>query len=364
VGALNRPVIHRKGGLRPEHLYRTAALLFLLAVLFHYLESIVHVLLMAYAAVILAVLFNALIRKVPLERKWMAGLLGLLIVAGIFALLWFGIPILADQIRALVRRIPELGALLTDVEGWLRTSTGINVNLVSSDVREFFRDAFLGTSGGGGGILAQARGLLEYLLLPVLILMGALFAVGKPNGGLLLPVLRAVPRELRPSFRRMFALLGERLLGWVEGVLLGMVAVGMLSFFGYWLVGVPNPLALAVIAGLTEAIPLLGPWIGGSIAAAVGFLESPQTGLYAALVAFAIQQIEGNLIIPWAMSRTTRVHPFVTLFSLVLFGTLFGFLGVLLSIPIVLLVGTAVQVFWVDRAIHAQRDRIEPITDR
>jgi predicted PurR-regulated permease PerM len=176
-------------------------------------------------------------------------------------------------------------------------------------------------------------------------------------------VLRAVPRDLRPSFRRFFALLGERILGWVEGVLLGMVAVGILSFVGYWVVGVPNPLALAVIAGLTEAIPLLGPWIGGSIAAAVGFLESPQTGVYAALVAFAIQQLEGYLIIPWAMSRTARVHPFVTLFALILFGKLFGFLGVLLSIPIVLLIGTAIQVFWVGRSIHTQRDRIEPVVD-
>jgi predicted PurR-regulated permease PerM len=168
-------------GFGPAHLYRTAALLFLFAVLFHYLGSIVHVLLMAYAAAILAVLFNALIRKVPFERRWMAGLLGLLIVAGIIALLWFGVPILADQIRGLVQQVPELSALLTNVETWLRANTGLNINLVSSQVREFFRDAFLSTSGGGGGILARARGVLEYLFMPLLILMGPCSRRARPT---------------------------------------------------------------------------------------------------------------------------------------------------------------------------------------
>ena len=68
--------------------------------------------------------------------------------------------------------------------------------------------------------------------------------------------------------------------------------------------------------------------------------------MYAALVAVAVQQIEGNLIIPFfVMSATARVHPFVTLLALVLFGLL----GVLFSIPIVLFIGTLSQVLWVER---------------
>jgi predicted PurR-regulated permease PerM len=349
--------------LRPEHLYKAAALLFLFAVLFHYLEPVARVLLLAYAAAIAAIILNSVVQALPGRRDWMTGLLGLVILALIGTVLWFGVPLLFSQIRDLASRVPEFGQLLADIERWLRTNTGLNVSLVSSRAREFLQQTFLSTSGGGGQLLTQARGLLEALLIPLLILFGGLYAAGKPNDRLLSPVLRAVPRDRRLAFRRVLQLLGDRILGWVRGIMLAMVAVGILSYVGYRLAGVPNPLALAVFAGLTEAIPLLGPWIGGAAAVTVGLLESPTTGLYAALVALAVQQIEGNLITPWAMSRAAEVHPFITLFALLLFGTLFGFLGILLAIPIVLLIWTLVEVLWVERAIDTDQDPIDPVVE-
>ena len=77
----------------------------------------------------------------------------------------------------------------------------------------------------------------------------------------------------------------------------------------------------------------------------------------------AIQQLESNLITPIVMAKVADVHPFVTLFAILLFGSLFGFLGVLLALPLVLLFWTFVQVLWVERAIHAGDDRIPPIVD-
>lgn len=358
----------RAGGLparelRPEHLYKMAGLLFLFAVLFHYLEPITRVLLLAYAAAIAAIILNAIVQVLPGRRDWMTGILGLVILGLIGTVLWFGIPLLFAQIRDLVSRVPEFGQLLSSIERWLRTNTGLNVSLVGPQAREFLQRTFMSTAGGGGQLLTQARGLLEALLIPLLILFGGLYAAGKPNEHLLSPILRAVPRDRRLAFRRVLQLLGDRILGWVRGILLAMVAVGILSYVGYRVAGVPNALALAVFSGLTEAIPLLGPWIGGTVAVTVGLLESPTTGLYAAMVALAVQQIEGNLITPWAMSRAAEVHPFITLFALVLFGMLFGFLGILLAIPIVLLIWTLVEVLWVERAIDTDQDPIDPVVE-
>ncbi len=80
--------------------------------------------------------------------------------------------------------------------------------------------------------------------------------------------------------------------------------------------------------------PILGPWIGGGIATLAAFLHDPSRAPWTALAALAIQQVENNLIIPWAMSRSADLHPLVTLFAVVLFGTLFGFLGVLCRSPL------------------------------
>ncbi|MEW5928805.1 MAG: AI-2E family transporter [Gemmatimonadota bacterium] len=347
--------------LRPEHLYKAIGLAFLLALLFRFFDKLTHGLLLLFAAAIFAVLLNAIVRSVPLRRKWVAAGLGVLIVGALGSLLWIGVPALVSQLRSIAAQAPEAGALLRNAEVWLRANTGLNVNLVGSDVQGFLRDAFLTTGGGGGGMLGRAGGLLEILFIPLLILFGGLFAVGKPNERLLSPVLRVVPGDLRPAFRRILELLGVRLMGWLKGTLIAMVAVGLLSVLAFYLIGVPNALLLGLVSGLTEFIPLLGPWLGGGVATVVAFLDDPQKALWTALAALAIQQIESNIITPWAMSRAAELHPFVTLFALVFFGSLFGFLGILLAIPLTIFFWTIVEVLWVERAIDTDEDRIAPV---
>ena len=344
-----------------DALYKAVGLFFLLAFFFRYFPQLSRVLLLIYAAAILAIVLNAIVRRLPGSRGWMTGLIGLLIFGGVAALFWFGIPALIAQVRSIAAQAPELEARLRALEGWIRGTTGLNIHLVGSEAEQFFREAFLTTRGSD--LVGQARGVLEVLLVPLLILFGGLFAVGRPNERLLLPILRAVPRSTRPAFRRIFELLAERIIGWMQGTLIGMLAVGLLSFALFSLIGVPNALLLGVISGLTEFVPIFGPWIGGLIATTVAFLDSPTTALWTALAALAVQQFENNLIIPWAMSRAADLHPFVTVFAVIIFGTLFGVLGVLLSIPLALLFWTAVQVLWVERAIDTDQDRIEPVVE-
>ncbi len=348
--------------LKPEHLYKAIGLAFILAILFQFLPQVFNTLLLIYAAAIVAILLNGLVQPLPLERRWTTGIIGLTIVGIVGGMLWLGVPALVSQLRDLSGRIPEFQASLREAEQWIRQATGLNIQFVGPETQEFLRSVFLDPSGGGG-MLARAQGLLGALLVPILILFGGLFAVANPNKHLLSPLLRAVPGDLRPSFRRMFELLGERIMGWLRGVLIGMLAVGVLSFALFYLIGVPNALLLGLVSGLAEAIPLLGPWIGGAFATTVAFLDDPTKGLWTAVAALAIQQLENNVIVPWAMSREANIHPFVTLFALVFFGSLFGFLGLLLSIPLVLLIWTVVEVLWVERAIDTNHDWIPDVVE-
>jgi predicted PurR-regulated permease PerM len=348
--------------VKREHVYKAAGLLFLLAIVLNFFEVFAEVLLLAYAAAILAVLFNAIVRRLPLQRKLTAAALGLVILATLGTLLWFGIPALIAQIRDLAGRAAEFEALLHGVENWLQATTGLNVSLVGPEARQLLQSMFMGGEAGTD-MLARAQSLLGIIIFPLLILFGGLYAVGKPNEQLMSPLLRTVPRDRRLAFRRAIQLLGDRILGWVQGLLMSMAGVAILSFALYSLIGVPNALLLAVISGLLETIPILGPWIGGIVAVSVALLDDPTKALWTAIAALAIQQIENNVILPFAMSHTVKIHPFVTLFALLLFGGLFGFLGVLLSIPLVLLIATIVQVFWVERAIDTDEDTIVPVVE-
>ncbi len=344
--------------LRPEHLYKAIGLFFLLAFFYRFFDQLAQGLLLLYAAVIFAILLNHLGRKLPLHRKWIAALAGLVVLGAIGAAFWFGVPALVGQLRDIAARGPEFEAQLHALEDWLRINLGVNVELVGPRAQQTMRRVF---TGSGINLVGTAQSVLGVILVPLLILFGGLFAVANPNNRLLNPVLRVVPRTSRLAWRRIFELMGVRIIGWLKGVLIGMVVVGLMSWLLFWIIGVPNALLLGVISALTEAVPLLGPWIGGTIATAVAFLDDPNKAAWAALAALAIQQFENNILIPWAMSETADIHPFVTLFALVFFGSLFGFLGVVLSIPLVILIWTLIEVLWVERALDTDEDRIAPI---
>jgi predicted PurR-regulated permease PerM len=300
-----------------------------------------------------------IVRLFPIERRIVAAGLGLSILASMGLLLWWAVPALMEQIQAFTRDAPRHQAQLEQWLAWLGERTGMSIDLFGERSQRFFRDFISGMQGEQ--FLGRAIGLLEILFLPLVILFGALFAVGKPNDRLLAPLLRAVPRDRRLAFRRLFELLALRLRGWVKGTLMAMVAVGALMTLALTVIGAPYALMIGLFAGVVEFVPLVGPWVGGAVAVALTFLDDPGKALWVILAVLAIQQIESNVITPLVMASAAKVHPFITLFALLFFGSLFGFLGILLSIPLVLLFWTMIEVLWVERAIDTDEDEIAPI---
>jgi predicted PurR-regulated permease PerM len=346
----------RTDGITPAHLYRTVALAFLLALVYRYWDQLTQVLLLGFAASILAIILNALRRRLHMKRKWLAAAVGLVVVATVVAVLAIGMPLLIEQARGVIQTGPALEEQITKWEAAIQEKTGMKVNI--PDPAQMFAG-----SAGGSNAMGKAATLLEILFIPLILFFGGLFALANPNERLLTPMMRTMPHGLRLAWYRIFQLLGERIIGWAKGTGMAMVAVGILSTAAFLVIGVPNAIALGLLNGLVEFIPLFGPWLGGLTAVLMAFLDDPQKALFTAIAALAIQQIEANLITPWSMSRNAEVHPFVTLFGLVLFGSLFGFLGILLAIPLVMLTWTVVQVLWVERAIDTDRDRIAPVVE-
>ncbi|HEX8695195.1 MAG TPA: AI-2E family transporter [Longimicrobium sp.] len=345
----------------PHHLYQAAGLLFLLALAWRFFDTLAQTFLLAYAAAILAVGLDALRRKLPaIKRRWFAAAAGLVGVALVAALLWFGAPALLRQARSVAGMGPSLEQKTREWERTIRESTGLSVDIPTPGGGQAQLPAG-GSGGSGGDVMGKAVGLAEVLFFPIVVFFGGLFALANPNHRLLTPLLRAVPPGVRPAVYRIFQLLGERLVGWLKGVAIAMVGVGVLSIVAWSLIGVPNALLLGIFNGLVEFVPLVGPWVGGAAATLVALLDDPSKAVWVALSAIAIQQVEANLITPFAMARQAEIHPFITLFALLLFGGMFGFLGLLLALPLVLLVWTVVQVLWVERALDTDRDRIAPV---
>lgn len=358
-----RPPTHpaSPAGLRPEHLYKAVGLAFLAAVVYRFFDEIFGVVLTIYAAAILGVALNIIVGFFPRQRKWVAAGLGVAVLAAITVGLWVGIPAFASQIRGLSERIPEFDELLRDWSTWLSDRTGLHIQLVGSGARAYLEGIFTGLDGGD--MLGRATGLLDFFIIPLLILVGALYAVANPNDRLLTPILRAVPRDRRLAFRRLLELLGDRLRGWVAGTLISMLAVGVLTTVALYLVGARYALLLGTINGVLEFVPIIGPWVGGALAVGITFLDNPTLAFWVFLIVVAIQQIESNLITPLVMAKAAEVHPFVTVFAIFFFSAIFGFMGIVLALPIVILLWTVIEVLWVERAIDTDEDRIEPVVE-
>jgi predicted PurR-regulated permease PerM len=145
--------------------------------------------------------------------------------------------------------------------------------------------------------------------------------------GLAGPKRRATTREILDD-------LSTKLGGYVRGVLINMVVIGVLSFSGVALLGVPYALLLGVIAGLTESIPIVGPLLGGSAAVLVASLAfGPQKALEVAVLYLVIQQIEGNTLVPYVMNRAVALHPLAIIAALVIGSALLGVPGAILAVP-------------------------------
>lgn len=146
-------------------------------------------------------------------------------------------------------------------------------------------------------------------------------------------LLKSLPTGLRGSSEKAFAEIEQRLGRWMRGELLLMLLVGVMSFLGLYLLRVDYALSLALIAGLLEIVPNIGPFVSLIPAAIVGFTHSPLTGFGVVALFILIQQVENNVLVPKVMQRAVGFNPLVTIIALLIGAKLFGLAGAILAVP-------------------------------
>lgn len=150
-------------------------------------------------------------------------------------------------------------------------------------------------------------------------------------------------KEKSKSISSLINTLEVRLGGWARGQLFLMLTIGVLSYIGLLVLGIPYALPLAILAGIFEIVPYIGPIIAAVPAIILAFSISPFLGFAVIGLTILIQQIENYLLVPKIMEKSTGVSPVIILISLAVGYRLAGVSGMIISIPVVIIIQTLIQ---------------------
>lgn len=165
-----------------------------------------------------------------------------------------------------------------------------------------------------------------------------------------------VPSDARDQFALTLSRMATMMRRLLAGRLFGMLFEGVVTAFFLWLAGVPMALLLGIITGVLAFIPNIGAFVSGVMMVSVGFSAGTDTGIWAIIIYFGVQNFDGYVVIPMVAKRTVDLPPALTLSSQILASTLFGVLGLALADPIVAMIKVALE----SEAERAARASAEP----
>jgi predicted PurR-regulated permease PerM len=142
-----------------------------------------------------------------------------------------------------------------------------------------------------------------------------------------------VPQDQRESIGELILAMETKVGFFIVGQGFLCLIVGILAFLAYVIIGLPNALVLALMAGVLEAVPMVGPLLGAIPAALAALSIAPEKLVWVIVATVVIQQLENSLLVPRVMRKAVGVNPFVTLLALFAFSSLFGIAGALMAIP-------------------------------
>jgi predicted PurR-regulated permease PerM len=147
-------------------------------------------------------------------------------------------------------------------------------------------------------------------------------------------LLLLVPKGQRESISELISAMETKVGFYIAGQGVLCLAIGIMALVAYLIIGLPNALVLALVAGVLEAVPMIGPLLGAIPAAVIALSIAPSKLVWVIVATLVIQQMENSLLVPRVMRKAVGVNPFVSLLALFAFSSLFGIAGALMAIPL------------------------------
>jgi len=293
--------------------------------------QVVDVVLMVFAAILLSLALHALAepfsRHTGFPERYAIFPVALLAFGGIGLVLYLFGSTLREQVSDIVTTLPS---------AWTGFEERFHLQGLGNDLLRRAEAAAPSSDVVIAAVQGLTSNLFQVLLGIFLVVVGGLYFAVEPKLYRDL-YLSCWPSEQRPHAAQRLDVISEDLRSFLKAQLIAMVGVGVLTYIGLSILGLPSALALALFTGLAEFIPMVGPVVSAVPALLIAFTIGLDSALWTLALFVVVQQTEGNLITPLLQQRMVSLPPAVTLFAVVAFGSLFGPLGVLLATPLTVL---------------------------
>lgn len=319
--------------------------------IFKFLGTILKVLAPFFIGFIIAWLFNPIVTW--LKKKKVNRVLGTIIVYLVFlGLIYLMIsaifPLIIEQVNDIVSALPGVTNSIKDfINDFFKNLSSDSFNL--DDVKKELL-AYINTFG---------RNLTSTLPSTVMsILTGVFSGLGTFVLGLIIgfymlfnfdnvskTMLNFFPSKIRNTASELLSKINETLIGYVQGTFFVALIIFITSYIGFVLLGVKAPLLFAAFCGITDIIPYVGPFIGGTPVALVALSQNTTTGILVILYMVAIQWLESLVLQPIIMSKAMKLHPVTILIGLLIFQHFFGIIGMILATPVIATIKTILIFF-------------------
>lgn len=292
----------------------------------------------------LAWLLNPFVKRMQakgMRRGFAVVIAFIVMLIALGGLLAFIIPALGDQVTEIVSAVPEI---TSDTTRWINnlferlSEAGIEnidnvkaafmtrIQTMSNDIQTRIPTIVINV------ITATLSGMGQ-ILLSLILGFYMLFDFDKVSKS----IVNFFPKRLRGEAKYLLGQLNGSLYSYISGTLWLSLLLFVVSVIGFSLINLNAPVLVALICVITNLIPYIGPYMGGAVACAIGFAESPIVGLLTLIFIIVTQLLEGEILHPLVMSKKLNLSPITIIVSLLLFEHLFGIIGMIIATPVVAL---------------------------
>lgn len=282
-----------------------------------------------FVAFVLATAIDPTVTRVErrgVPRAWAIALLFVVLLGFLATVMILFVPIVTDQGRQLVSNVPGM------YQRWVASLRAAGHAHIATAIEDYSHTASQNMAATLRRVFPVAIDLAQGIAgtLAVLVLT---FYMAANQEGIDNLMIRLAPPARRPRIARLMRGVEHRLGHWLRGQLLLGAIIGAMSYVALLLFGVRYAIVLAMWAGITELIPIVGPFLGAVPAVLVAIAERPMLGLWVAITYLGIQQTESHLIVPRVMARSTGINPITVLIAMLIGARIAGMVGIIIAVP-------------------------------